>query len=63
MIDPVSGEPVMSFVAGFPIMSKGKVLGSGGTLLVTPSGRTAAEQSGLPHEVINLAVSKLYKGF
>lgn len=63
VIDPVSGEPVMSFVAGFPIMSKGKVLGSGGTLLVTPSGRRAAEQSGLPHEVINLAVSKLYKGF
>lgn len=63
VIDPLRGQPVMSFVSGLPIMSRGKVLGTGGTLLVTSSGHREAAQSGLPYEVIDLTVSKLYKGF
>ena len=44
-------------------MSSRKVLGSGGILLVTSVGQGEAEQGGLPYEVINLVVSKPYKGF
>ena len=63
VIDPVSGEPVMSFVAGNAIMANGKILGTGGTLLVTSAAERKAEKSGIPFQVIDLGQSKLYKGF
>ena len=53
----------MTIVAGVPIMLDGKVVGSGGTLLVTPEGRQAARNSGLPFQVVDLKASKLYKDF
>ena len=48
VLDPVINEPVMTIVAGQPIMLDGEVVGRGGTLLVTPEGRQAAQDSGLP---------------
>ena len=51
----------MSFVAGKPIMIDGHVVGSGGTLLVTPTGRRVAESSGLPYQVVDMAGTKLYR--
>ena len=60
VINPDTNEPTMSFVAGKPIMIDGHVVGSGGTLLVTPAGRRAAEASGLPYQVVDMAGTKLY---
>ena len=60
VINPDTNEPTMSFVAGKPIMIDGHVVGSGGTLLVTSAGRRAADASGLPYQVVDMAGSKLY---
>ena len=60
VINPETNEPAMSFVAGKPIMIDGHVVGSGGTLLVTQAGQRAAEASGLPYQVVDMADSKLY---
>ncbi len=63
VIDPATREPAMSFVNGKPIMVNGQVVGTGGTLLVTAQGRRAAQASGIPHRVIDIAASKLYAGY
>jgi predicted amidohydrolase len=63
LIDPVSGEPTMSFVAGNAVMAKGKILGTGGNLLITPAAERKVEKSGIPFQLIDLEHSKLYKGF
>jgi imidazolonepropionase-like amidohydrolase len=63
VLDPSINEPVMSFVAGEPIMINGQVVGSGGRLMVTPQGEAAARESGLPYQVLDLSQSKLYDGF
>ncbi len=63
IINPETNQPTMSFVAGKPIMIDGHVVGSGGTLLVTPAGRRAAEVSGLPHQIVDLTKSNLYAGW
>ena len=60
VIDPQTNEPTMSFVAGKPIMIDGHVVGSGGTLMITPAGRRAAEASGLPYQVVDMTATKLY---
>ncbi len=60
VINPETNEPAMSFVAGKPIMIDGHVVGSSGTLLVTAAGRRAADASGLPYQVVDMAGSKLY---
>ena len=60
VFDPTLNKPIMSFVAGNLIMVDGKVVGSGGRLLVTLEGKKTAESSGLPYEVIDLSQSKLY---
>ena len=63
VLDPSTNEPVMSFVAGEPIMIGGQVVGTGGRLMVTPPGEAAARGSGLPYQVLDLSQSKLYAGF
>ena len=63
VLDPLINEPVMTIVAGQPIMLNGEVVGSGGTLLVTPEGQQAAKESGLPFHVVDLKDSKLYENF
>ncbi|MEX0761990.1 MAG: amidohydrolase family protein, partial [Dehalococcoidia bacterium] len=63
IIDPLSGKAVMSLVAGKPIMVNGRVVGSGGTWIVTSRGEEAARDSGLPYEIVDLAQSKLYAGW
>ncbi len=60
VLDPVGNKPSMSLVAGIRIMEDGRVVGSGGTLLVTPEGERVAAASGLPFETLDLGVSKLY---
>lgn len=60
IIDPAINRPVMSLVAGKPIMIDGKVVGSGGRLLVSPPGERAARASGLPYRVVDMANTKLY---
>ena len=63
VLDPERGRAAMSFVAGSPIMRGGESVATGGTLLITPAGETAAKESGLPYQVVDLAESKLYEGF
>ena len=63
ILDPQKNKAVMSFVAGSMIMHYGRPVGSGGTLLVTPEGKSAAEESGLPYQVVDLSESKLYTGY
>ena len=63
VLDPERNAPVMSFVAGTMIMSHGRSIGSGGTLLVTPEGESTVSKSGLLYQVVDLAESKLYEGF
>jgi N-acyl-D-aspartate/D-glutamate deacylase len=63
VIDPVAGKATMAIVAGEQIMIDGKVVGTGGKLLVTESGERAASESGLPFEIVDLTGSKLYAGF
>ena len=63
ILDPQRNKAVMSFVAGSMIMHYGRPVGSGGTLLVTPQGKPAAQNSGLPYQVVDLSQSKLYAGY
>ena len=63
VIDSQSGKATMSLVNGEPIMINGRVVGTGGTWLVTGEGEKTAQNSGLPYEVINLEGSKLYAGW
>ncbi|MBM3959222.1 MAG: amidohydrolase family protein [SAR202 cluster bacterium] len=63
VIDPAAGKATMAIVDGKPIMRDGRVLGSGGRLLVTEAGRKVAEASGLPFQVLDLTSSKLYAGY
>ena len=60
VLDPAKNAPAMSLVAGKPIMVDGRVVGSGGTLLVSREGEQVAEASGLRFETVDLSRSKLY---
>lgn len=60
VIDPAAGKASKSLVAGRLIMLDGRVVGSGGTWIVTREGQGAAEASGLPYEIVDLVNSKLY---
>ena len=63
VVDPETGKPTMSLVAGKVVMRGGEATGSGGTLLVTSAGEAAAKDSGLGYQVVDLAQSKLYQGW
>ncbi|MCH7738888.1 MAG: amidohydrolase family protein [Chloroflexi bacterium] len=63
VVDPGSGRATMSLVAGETIMQDGRSVATGGTWLVTSEGEAAAQASGLKHEVIDLAQSRLYEGW
>ena len=63
VVDPDRNAPVMSFVAGSMIMSDGRSIATGGTLLVTPEGESVVSKSGLPFQAVDLSKSKLYEGF
>ncbi len=63
VIDEQTGRAKMSLVNGEPIMINGRVVGSGGTWLVTAEGEKTAGSSGLPYEVMDLEQSKLYAGW
>jgi hypothetical protein len=61
IVDLSSGRASMSLVAGKLIMYKGRAVGRGGTWLILEEGRSAAESSGLPFEVMDLENSQLYE--
>jgi len=63
VVDPHSGEPVMSFVDGDPIMINGEVIGKGGRILVTVAAERTMSDSGVKYQVIDLAESKLYQNY
>lgn len=62
VVDERSGEPVMCFVGGKPIMVYGHVVGRGATLLVRPEGESWARDRGLPYRVVDTSLSQLYDG-
>jgi len=63
VIDPHSGEPVMAFVDGEPIMINGEVIGRGGRILVTAAAERTMSNSGVKYRIIDLAESKLYQNY
>jgi N-acyl-D-aspartate/D-glutamate deacylase len=63
VIDRLTGKAAMSLVNGRPIMITGRVVGSGGTWLVTGKGEKTAQASGVPYEVMDLEKSKLYRNW
>jgi hypothetical protein len=63
LIDPDRGIATMSLVRGQMIMKDGQVVGTGGTLMVTPDGEQSGRNCGLPYEVVDLTKSKLYAGY
>jgi hypothetical protein len=63
VVNPTTGKASMSLVAGELIMLSGRAVGKGGTWLVLEQGRSAAESSGLPFEVINLQKSRMYENW
>jgi hypothetical protein len=63
VVDPRTGKATMSLVNAAPIMINGRVVGRGGTWLITAQGEKAAQKSGLPYEVMDLSRSKLYVGW
>lgn len=63
VVDPERGRAVLGVVAGQVIMRDGEALGSGGTLLVTGAGESAAKAFGLPYETLDLTRSKVYAGY
>ena len=63
VINPATSEPTMTMVAGKPIMLDGVVVGSGGTLLITPEGEATVANAGVAYEVLDLTESKLYANY
>ncbi len=63
IVNPDTGNPTMSLVAGEVVMLEGRSVGRGGTLLVTREGEASARSSGLGYQVVDLARSKLYDGW
>jgi hypothetical protein len=58
--DPNTHEAVLTVAGGHIIMSAGLVIGSGGTIITTPSGEKALRSQGVQTEVANLANSLFY---
>ena len=63
IVNPDTGNPTMSFVAGEVVMVEGRSIGRGGALLVTKEGEEAARNTRLGYQVVDLAQSKLYEGW
>jgi cytosine/adenosine deaminase-related metal-dependent hydrolase len=58
--DPNTHEAVLTVAGGNVIMSDGLVIGSGGTIITTPSGTKALRAQGVRAEVANLTDSLFY---
>ena len=59
VVEPDTGIPSLGLVAGNVIMREGRAVATGGTLLVTKEGETAAKNSGLGYQIVDLSRSKL----
>lgn len=61
VVDPSTGKACMSFVKGNLIMKDGKSVSQGGNWLILAEGEKIAKNSGIPYEIIDLSLSKLYR--
>ena len=61
VVDPSIGKACMSFVKGNVIMKDGKSVSQGGNWLILAEGEKIAKNSGIPYEIIDLSLSKLYR--
>ena len=61
IVDPSTGKACMSFVKGNVIMKDGKSVSQGGNWLILAEGEKIAKNSGIPYEIIDLSLSKLYR--
>ena len=61
VVDPTTGKACMSFVKGNIIMKDGKSVSQGGNWLILAQGEKIAKNSGIPYEIIDLSLSKLYR--
>ena len=53
VVDPDTGNATLSLASGKVIMLNGRAVGSGGTLLVTKDGESAAKKTGLGYRVVD----------
>ena len=61
VIDRDRKEAAHLLVAGEPVMTNGLVIGRGGTFLTTERGVAAVQAQRLPHQVLDLSQSLLYR--
>lgn len=61
VVDPSTGKACMSFVKGNLIMKDGKSVSQGGNWLILAEGEKIAKNLGIPYEIIDLSLSKLYR--
>jgi cytosine/adenosine deaminase-related metal-dependent hydrolase len=61
VVDPQAGAPELTVAMGQVVMVHGTVLGRGYTLLTTEAGVPGMRERGVPHRVVDLAQSWLYR--
>ena len=61
VVDLTAGETVMSFALGRPILVNGKVVGQGGTLMITPEGEAMCREKQIPYQIIHPESGRFYQ--
>lgn len=52
VVDLATADTVMSFAMGQPILMNGKVVGRGGTLMITPEGEAICQKELIPYKIV-----------
>ncbi|NQW17488.1 MAG: amidohydrolase family protein [Chloroflexi bacterium] len=60
VIDPQTGVATDTVVGGKPVLRAGKIVGSGGTVLITDRGQSAATTAGVSYEIIEPSKGLMY---
>jgi len=63
VIDPQTGEATDTLVGGKVVVRDGNLVSSGGTILTTERGKTAATDSGIPYEIIEPMKGLMYSPY
>ena len=61
VVDLTAGETVMSFALGRPILVNGKVVGQGGTLMITLEGEAMCREKQIPYQIIHPESGRFYQ--
>ena len=61
IVDPASGSATTTLAGGKTVLRDGSIVGTGGTVLVTAAGESAARASGLEYAVLDVSQSRMYR--